>query len=132
MNNKFLMDNRCFACGSDNPIGLHLDIRESRDSVYAKIKLSSVFQGYQQLIHGGIVSTILDEMAVWAAFKKGKKAVTAELNVRIKKPMISETEYVAMGKVINIKYNLIIAQAEIKDLNEQIIAWANVKLIKID
>ncbi len=126
------MDNRCFACGSDNPIGLHLDIRESGDVVYAKIKLSSVFQGYQQLIHGGIVSTILDEMAVWAAFKKGKKAVTAELNVRIKKPMISETEYVAMGKVINIKYNLVIAQAEIKDLNEQIIAWANVKLIKID
>lgn len=126
------MDNRCFACGSDNPIGLHLDIQENVDGVYAKIKLNPVFQGYSQVIHGGIVSTILDEMAVWAAFKKGKKAVTAELNVRIKKPMLSDTEYIAIGKVINIKYNLVIAQAEIKDLNEQTIACADVKLIQIE
>ncbi len=129
---KFLMDNKCFACGTDNPIGLHLDIRENPNGVYAKIKLSPIYQGYQQVIHGGIVSTILDEMAVWASFKKGKKAVTAELNVRIKKPMLSDTEYIAIGRVINTKYNLVIAQAEIKDSNEKVIACADLKLIEID
>ncbi|MEO0094401.1 MAG: PaaI family thioesterase [candidate division WOR-3 bacterium] len=126
------MDNRCFACGSENPAGLHLDIRESKDGVYAPIKISAVFQGYHKIIHGGIVSTILDEMAVWASFKKGHKAVTAELNVRIKKPMFANEEYTAFGRISNLKHKLVMAQAEIKDLNDEIVACANVKLIKID
>jgi len=132
LNNRFLMDNRCFACGSENPAGLHLDIHQSADGVYAKIKMSALFQGYQDIIHGGIVSTILDEMAVWASFKKGHKAATAELNVRIKKPMHADTEYIATGRVVNIKHKLVMAQAEIRDSNEEIIACADVKLIKIE
>lgn len=126
------MDNRCFACGSENPAGLRLDIRESADGVFAKIKMNPVFQGYQNIIHGGIVSTILDEMAVWASFKRGHKAATAELNVRIKKPMYVDTEYTATGRVVNIKHKLVMAQAEIKDFNDEIIACAEVKLIRIE
>lgn len=126
------MDNRCFACGYENPIGLHLDIREDEDGVYAPIKLNAMFQGYHQIIHGGIVSTILDEMAVWASFKKGHKAVTAELNMRIKRPMLADVEYVASGKVVNTKYKMVSAQAMIKDKKDQIIALADVKLIKIE
>lgn len=132
MNNKFLMDNKCFACGSENPIGLRLNIRENQEGVSALIKLCPFFQGYHEVIHGGIVSTILDEMAVWASFKKGHKAVTAELNVRIKKPMFVDAEYYAFGRVSNVKYKLVMAQAEIKDTNNEIIACADVKLIKID
>ncbi|MCX7995305.1 MAG: PaaI family thioesterase [candidate division WOR-3 bacterium] len=131
MNNKFVMDNRCFACGTENPVGMHLDIRDDENGVYALVKLNSAFQGYHNIIHGGIVSTILDEMAVWASFKKGCKAVTAELNVRLKKPMLADTEYIATGRVVNVKYNMVIAQAEIKERNNEIVAWADVKLIKI-
>ncbi|MGB9720996.1 MAG: PaaI family thioesterase [bacterium] len=132
MNNNFLMDDRCFACGRKNEIGLRLNIAENKTGVSAPIKLSSLFQGYHKVIHGGIVSTILDEMAVWAAYKKGYKAVTAELNMRIRKPMLAENEYVATGRVVNIKYKMVLAQAEIKDLKNEIIACADVKLIKID
>ncbi|MEO0205822.1 MAG: hypothetical protein ABIL22_04000, partial [candidate division WOR-3 bacterium] len=73
-----------------------------------------------------------DEMAVWAAYKKGYKAVTAELNMRIRKPMLAENQYFAAGKVVSTKYKLVFAQAEIKDPNNEIIACADVKLIKID
>lgn len=126
------MDNQCFACGRENANGLHLEINQTDDGVFAPIKLNRDFQGYNNIIHGGIVSTILDEMAVWAAYKKGHKAVTAELNMRIKKPMIANTDYIARGKVVNVKYKLVLAQAEIKDLQDDIIACADVKLIKVD
>ncbi len=132
MKSDFLMDNRCFACGRENPIGLHLDIKENKDGVYTKIRLSPEFQGYQRVIHGGIVSTILDEMAVWASYKKGYKAVTAELNMRIRKPMLTEVEYIATGRIITIKHKLVVAQAEIKDYKEGLIACADVKLIRIE
>lgn len=126
------MDNCCFACGRDNAIGLHLEITQTEDCVLAPIKLNRDYQGYNNVIHGGIVSTILDEMAVWAAYKKGHKAVTAELNMRIKKPMIADTDYIARGRVVNVKYKLVLAQAEIKDIQDEIIACADVKLIKVD
>lgn len=132
MSSNFLMDNQCFACGRENAIGLHLEINQTEDGVFAPIKLNRNFQGYNKVIHGGIVSTILDEMAVWAAYKNGHKAVTAELNMRIRKPMIADTDYIARGKVINVKYKLVLAQAEIKDLQDDIIACADVKLIKVD
>ncbi len=132
MNSNFLMDNRCFACGRDNPIGLHLEITDTETGVCAPLNLSSSFQGYQKVIHGGIISTVLDEMAVWAAYKKGYRAVTAELCMRIKKPMLAETGYVARGEVLTVKYKLIIARAEIRDQCNEVIATADVKLIKID
>jgi len=126
------MDNQCFACGTENPIGLHLKIIGTDEGVCTPIRLNTDFQRYHNVIHGGIVSTILDEMAVWASYKKGYKAVTAELNMRIKKPMTADTEYIATGKVVNVKYKLVFAQAEIKNLKDEIIACADVKLIKID
>ncbi len=126
------MDNRCFACGSENPVGMHLEIRENEAGVWAPLRLTQLFQGYQNIIHGGIIATILDEMAVWASFKKGHKAVTAELNVRIKKPMFAGAEYLATGRITAVKYKLVKAQAEIKQVDGEIIAWADVKLIKID
>ncbi len=126
------MDDKCFACGRENDIGLRLKITETDKGVIAPIKLNALFQGYHKVIHGGIVSTILDEMAVWAAYKKGYKAVTAELNMRMRKPMLAENEYVAAGRVVTTKHKMVLAQAEIKDLNNEIIACADVKLIKID
>jgi len=125
------MDNMCFACGADNTQGLRLKIIETDNGVTAIIKLQPQFQGYTKIVHGGVVAAILDEMAVWAAFKKGHKSATAELNVRIKKPMIVNDEYNALGRVIKVKHKLVQAEAEIKDKNNESVAKASVKLIKI-
>jgi len=133
LNSEFLMDNKCFACGNENPNGLKLKIIETQDGVESIIKLHPEFQGYSNIAHGGIIATILDEMAVWAAHKKGYKSATAELNVRIRKPMQIGIEYLARGWVDNVRQKLIQAGAEIKQNdNETIVAIARVKLIKID
>lgn len=44
------------------------------------------FQGYQSILHGGIVSTMLDDAMVHCLFSMGKKCVTRELNVRYLRP----------------------------------------------
>lgn len=127
------MNNKCFACGRENAQGLQLKIVNADDGVMTKFAPESWTQGYNQVVHGGIVSTILDEIAVWAAFNKGYKSATAELSVRIKKPMIVGNEYIALGRVVNIKKGRIIeVEAQIKDKEETIIAQAQVKLVKID
>lgn len=54
----------CFICGMQNPVGLHLHIYQTDDStVEATYTAPEHFQGYPGVLHGGIVSAILDELS---------------------------------------------------------------------
>jgi len=50
----------CFACGADNPSGLHLQFEVNENGVRATTVISQRFQSYEGVIHGGILATILD------------------------------------------------------------------------
>ncbi|KPJ74188.1 hypothetical protein AMJ52_01640 [candidate division TA06 bacterium DG_78] len=132
MNTDFLMDEWCFACGHKNEHGLQLNITETAEGVEAIIEPPTWTQGYNKIIHGGIIATILDEMAVWAAYKKGYKSVTAQLNMRIKKALQVDDQYTAKAKVVTVKHKLIQAKSEITNKTHEIMAFADVKLIRTD
>ena len=54
----------CFICGVENPIGLHLHIYETSPGISESTYVAPEhFQGYPGVLHGGIVSAILDELA---------------------------------------------------------------------
>jgi len=132
LSNNFLMDRRCFVCGADNPRGLCLDIVETEDGVTTVFDPPVWTQGYQGIVHGGIIAALLDEMAVWAAHKKGCKAATAEISVRYKKSMRVGEKYRLCGRVTTLKKNLAIADAEAWDPRGELVAHAIVKLIRIE
>lgn len=131
MSGDFLMDNACFACGPANDNGLKLSISGDAEGVQATINPPTWTQGYHKTVHGGIIATILDELAVWAAFKKGHRSVTGELVMRIKNAMQVDQTYTANAKVVNIKHRLIEAESHILDQNQCLIASASVKLLKV-
>lgn len=132
MNTDMFMDDNCFACGSKNTNGLSLEIIESSGGVEAVIHPPVWTQGYKKTVHGGIISTILDEVAIWAAYKKGYTCVTAELNIRIKKPMAIDDEYIARGKVIRTKHRLILAESRLLSKQMELIASAQAKLMRVE
>lgn len=56
--------NMCFICGMQNPVGLHLHIYETEpNTVEAEYIAPDHFQGYPGVLHGGIVSAIIDELS---------------------------------------------------------------------
>ena len=80
-------DTHCFACGKDNPIGLKLDFTLQDGQYVAIKKLSADYQGYDGIVHGGILTTMMDEaMAGYLNKAVCQKAVTARLDVRYRKP----------------------------------------------
>ena len=88
MDEVIIDDNYCFACGKDNPIGLKLPIRTGPDGAFIdNYVIKKEYQGYANIVHGGIISLILDELQVYAAFGKGYKTVTAKIEVRFLKPV---------------------------------------------
>ncbi|NMC32158.1 MAG: PaaI family thioesterase [Veillonellaceae bacterium] len=76
----------CFACGRLNPCGLKLQFEEEGDTYISHFTGEMQHQGYDGILHGGIISTLLDEIMARYIYAKGLTAVTARLEVRYLKP----------------------------------------------
>jgi acyl-coenzyme A thioesterase PaaI-like protein len=132
MNTDLFMDTRCFACGKDNTHGLHLDIKKSgQDEAVTAFKVPHWCQGYERIVHGGIVATVLDELIVWAAHYAGYKCVTAELTVRIKTSLLVNTEYIGYGSIQKQRHRFMKAYAEIRDNRDRVYAYGHAKLMRM-
>ncbi|TEB13816.1 Thioesterase superfamily protein [Pelotomaculum sp. FP] len=77
----------CFGCGTQNPIGLKLDCREENDKFIAAFTPGPEHQGYGDVVHGGIISTLLDEIMTGYPFFKGLGPRTARLEVQFRRPV---------------------------------------------
>ncbi|MDA8089912.1 MAG: PaaI family thioesterase [Nitrospiraceae bacterium] len=77
-------DHRCFACGSENPRGLYLKFQAGGRGVMAFFTPEKEFQGYKDIVHGGIITTLMDEAMAHAAIKAGFMPVTAEISIRFR------------------------------------------------
>ena len=76
----------CFACGPANPIGLKLRFEEKEETYTATFIAGPEHQGYDGIVHGGLVSTLLDEAMARYIYARGVNAVTARLEVRFRQP----------------------------------------------
>ena len=60
----------CFGCCKDNPIGAHMDFYEDGDDIVSFWKPDGNYQGWVNVLHGGIQATLMDEIAGWVVFRK--------------------------------------------------------------
>ncbi|MEA3500141.1 MAG: PaaI family thioesterase [Candidatus Marinimicrobia bacterium] len=122
---------KCFACGIDNPIGLKLKFYYKNKFAIAKLKLNEHYCGYPNIIHGGIINTILDEaMAKIIIYSEGE-AVTYEMTTTYKKPVSSMTEYEVKGKIISVRRKIIKSEATISDEAGKLFAKAEATFFKV-
>jgi acyl-coenzyme A thioesterase PaaI-like protein len=85
---EFQDNHRCFVCGTHNPDGLHLEFEpEGVSGVRTTYVIPERFQGFAGIAHGGILATILDECMVNTVWLRGSTAVTARLEVRLRRPV---------------------------------------------
>ena len=85
--------NHCFGCGRDNPIGLKLDMKLDGNRCVAYFTPKVEHESYGDRMHGGLTSTLLDEVMGDYVFRKaGKPAYTARLEIRFRSAIrIGET-----------------------------------------
>jgi len=89
INNPFPPDkNPCFGCSKSNIHGLQLEFHEDGDELVSIWEPQPEFQGFHNILHGGIQATIMDEIASWTIFVKEKTAgVTSSMNIKYNKPL---------------------------------------------
>jgi uncharacterized protein (TIGR00369 family) len=119
----------CFACGKDNPIGLKLQFRHEEGIAQAEFCASDEFEGYPGIIHGGIISTLLDEAMAKAILHMGKKAVTAQLSTKLRKALTTGAKVTVLGWITLAKSRTISTEAKIVGSNGEVIASAEAVFI---
>jgi len=93
INNPFtkIEEYNCFGCSPSNSFGLHLDFYEEGDEVVCDWDPKPQFQGYGNILHGGIIATMMDEIASWFIFTQLKTAgVTYQLTTNYRSPVYTD------------------------------------------
>ena len=85
---KLADDQLCFGCGAKNPRGLHLKftVDEKRRTIRTQWTPTKEFQGYADIVHGGMTTLVLDETMGNLLWKLGRPSVSAEIAVRFLHP----------------------------------------------
>src|ERR1017187_2607347 len=87
---SILSASSCFVCGPDNPRGLHLAFQTNEGGeMIAEWIPEPEMEGYQGIVHGGIVRTVLDVALATVVDATGADALTAELSVRFRQQVSS-------------------------------------------
>lgn len=122
----------CFVCGKENPQGLRLDFAfdEAAGTLETSWVPSEVYQGYAGVLHGGVLSTVLDEVVGKLSVLLGKPAVTAEMTVRFVKPVPTGLPLAVRGRITEESRRVLRGQAEAFLADGTLAATARLTLVK--
>ncbi len=105
----------CFGCSPTNPSGLHMEFFKEGDELVCKWDPSEHFQGFHDILHGGVQATMMDEIASWVVFIMLDTAgVTFQLNTRFRKPV-----YISKG-IITVRATLVQHQKRIAEIEARL------------
>ncbi|NIR14019.1 MAG: PaaI family thioesterase, partial [Desulfobacterales bacterium] len=123
----------CFACGTENPIGLNLQFYRLADTVCTELTLQSRYEGWEGVVHGGIVSTLLDEVMSWAImYTKKVFLVTRKMDIKYVRPVLVGTPLKVAGRLVDdSEPPKIKARAEIRDEQGGLLVRSNAEFVEI-
>lgn len=125
-------DQMCFVCGKRNPAGLQLDFELVGETEVRTCFLpTKQFQGFQDIVHGGIITTILDEVMVNGAWLRGIRAVTGKIEVRLRQAArVGEPLYFA-GRILRDAGKTVEVESEATTAKGVTVAEARGVLVKV-
>ena len=130
---KELRDNlRCYVCGTENPegLGVHFEIDHTTRSISARFTPRDAHQGFEGIVHGGILSALLDEAMAKLSVALGIPALSAEMTVKFKAATAPGEALLITGRIVEETRRLVRAEARI-ERGPVIVAEAKGKLIRI-
>ena len=108
-------------------------LRLDRGECEAFIPRDAMWDGIFQTFHGGILATIADSITCWAILTKigsERKVATTDFNIRFLRPC--NTDVRCLAKVIKAGRTLSLAEAEIYDMDDKLVAVSQVNYISLE
>jgi acyl-coenzyme A thioesterase PaaI-like protein len=124
----------CLVCGRQNPKGLHLHLHvdEASGLVETRFTPSAEHIGFEGIIHGGILATVLDEAMVWAATWRGRRfCVCGEMTIRFRKAAEVNQPLVIKAMVESSRPRLLQTSGQVLDSSGEVMATASGKYVPV-
>ncbi len=121
-------DDYCFGCGAKNPIGLHLHFEQAGEKFVATKILAREYEGYENVAHGGIIMTLMDEaMGNYVQTVHHEMALTGRLEIRYRHPTPIEQELTISAWQESQRRNIVTMRAEVQTADGVVTAEATAK-----
>jgi len=121
----------CFVCGDKNDYGLRVDFFCDEGVSRAEYVADNRFQGYKNILHGGIISALLDEVMIKAVIAKGILVVTAEIEVKFIKSVRIGEKLLLEGKVTGEQKKIFTAEGKVLNSKKEIVATGKGRFFKV-
>jgi acyl-coenzyme A thioesterase PaaI-like protein len=122
----------CVVCSQSNPMGLGLHYTLDGDgSVHASFMGHAALEGFEGVLHGGIVAAVLDGAMLHCLFAHGYTGMTAELTIRYRHPAVIGEEMLVRARLMHATPPLFHLQAEVLQ-GDQVKALATGKFMQRD
>lgn len=123
----------CFGCGKENPHGLRLDVQKQPDGSWqAEFTPKDYHCGWPGIVHGGILSTALDEVMSYVIFGDGRAAVTAKISVEFKKPALLGDHLMVRAAAVRETRRIVDAEGRITKADGTLVATAEGRFVVLD
>jgi acyl-coenzyme A thioesterase PaaI-like protein len=122
----------CLVCGRENPHGLQLQLQVDRQNgvVSTPFTPDHYHSGFEGIVHGGILATVIDEAMVWAATWRARRfCVCGEFTVRFRQNAVVGQPLMVTAAVESARSRMIQAAALVMDVDRQVIATASGKYV---
>lgn len=114
-------DHNCFGCGRLNLHGLQLKFYLTEDGVYAPFTPGPAQEGYVGLVHGGIITTVLDEVMAWSLYRLEIWTVTAKIEVVFRRPVEVGVATRATGRLVKDRRRLLDVAADMRRTSDDLL-----------
>ena len=126
-------DAYCFCCGRENPIGLKLVFEETPEGRMRTLWTPGrEHQGFKDIVHGGLVATVLDEVMVRFLYLRDIHALTAGMEMKLIQPLRWGRTYRFEGWIEQDRGKAVITEAEAFDAETgDRVAWGRATCIRV-
>jgi uncharacterized protein (TIGR00369 family) len=120
----------CFVCGDKNPIGLNIPFYVRDDKVVAEYTAGRRFEGYKDVLHGGILSALLDEVMIRSVLAQGIYTLTSEIKVKFKKMVKIGDKLHLEGRLVEDKGKILVAEGKVTNKDGELVAQGEGKFFR--
>lgn len=127
-------NDNCFVCGMKNPFGFQVKPEIIGDGASVRIECTPAehLQGWANILHGGILSTLLDEAITYVGIGTfDQPAVTAQLEVRFRNPAPTAVKLFVSAERTKVSKRLVEAKAEVTLGDGTLIATGTGKVVPV-
>lgn len=120
----------CLVCGQDNPVGFRCIFHADGERAWTDAVAPKHFEGFGGVIHGGLISALLDEAMWFGIYTKGHATMTVDLNVRLRRSLAPLTPVRVTAKMTGRKRRFLLAQAQMRD-DKGVVATAEGRFLTV-